>query len=487
MRIAHVTTGLEDGGAEAVLSRLCLHDETHSHIVISLTGVGKYGPILLRAGIPVYSLSMPPGRVSLNGLRSLWGLLKAEQPDVVQTWMYHADLVGGLAARFAGIRSISWGVRQTTLEPGKSKRATIWVAHACARLSRWVPQAIVCCAESAARVHAGIGYEESKLIVVPNGYDLYQFSHREELRAAFREEIGLSPAGRVIGMVARFDPQKDHENLLNALAALDLERRHAHCILVGKGMNEHNQTLMGWILAHGLANRVLLLGPRADIPAVMNALDVHVLSSSFGEGFPNALAEAMACGTPCVATDVGDASSIVGDTGAEEAQGSTGPRGARPGAQDRSRVDLERKTASWDVVPEALTRELALAHRLLTQQRTGANKLYSLHAPEAECISKGKAHKRYEFGVKVGVVASLKKPFILAAHALPGRPYDGHTLMRSLAQATLNTGIKIKTAVADKGYRGHETWPGQRSSCRGSAVAHPESAAGGVPGCAGAV
>jgi transposase, IS5 family len=138
--------------------------------------------------------------------------------------------------------------------------------------------------------------------------------------------------------------------------------------------------------------------------------------------------------------------------------------------------DLERKTASWDVVPEALTRELALAHRLLSQQRTGANKLYSLHAPEVECISKGKAHKRYEFGVKVGVVASLKKPFILAAHALPGRPYDGHTLMRSLAQATLNTGVKIKTAVADKGYRGHETWPGAKDRPAGAAQWHTRRA-----------
>ena len=98
----------------------------------------------------------------------------------------------------------------------------------------------------------------------------------------------------------------------------------------------------------------------------------------------------------------------------------------------------------------------------MNEAATGANKLYSLHAPKVECVSKGKAHKRYEFGVKVGVVASLKKPFILAAHALPGRPYDGHTLMRSLAQATLNTGVKIRTAVADKGYRGHETWPGAR-------------------------
>lgn len=124
--------------------------------------------------------------------------------------------------------------------------------------------------------------------------------------------------------------------------------------------------------------------------------------------------------------------------------------------------DLERKTASWDGVSEVLTRELALAQRLLSQKRTGANKLSSLHAPEVESVTKGKAHKRYKFGVKVAVVASLRKPFLLPAHALPGRPYDGHILMRSLARATLNTGVKIKTAVADKSYRGYQTWPGAR-------------------------
>ena len=138
--------------------------------------------------------------------------------------------------------------------------------------------------------------------------------------------------------------------------------------------------------------------------------------------------------------------------------------GARPGAQP---FFPGRCAGGTDA------REAALAHRLLAQQRTGANKLYSLHAPEVERISKGKAHKRFEFGVKVGVVASLKRPFILAAHALLGRPYDGRTLIRSLAQTTLNTGIKIKTAVADKGYRGHKTCqgakvilPGQRSGTR---------------------
>lgn len=315
MHVAHVITGLADGGAEAVLSRLCLHDQRHSHTVVSLTDAGKYGPLLRKAGIRVHCLNMRAGRVSLRGVSSLWRILRSEQPGIVQTWMYHADLLGGVVARIAGINTISWGVRQTNLERGKSKRSTIWVARACALLSHWVPRAIVCCGESAARVHSKIGYVQSKLFVVPNGYDLVQFRPDEESRLAVREEIGLQPSARIIGLVGRFDPQKDHGNLLDALAGLDLEKLDAYCVLVGNEVNDRNETLTSWIQARGLGDRVLLLGQRTDIPAVMNALDVHVLSSAFGEGFPNVVAEAMACGTPCVATDVGDAAVIVGDTG----------------------------------------------------------------------------------------------------------------------------------------------------------------------------
>ena len=313
--MAHVITGLEDGGAEAVLARLCLQDRKHSHAVVSLTDAGKYGPLLRHAGISVHCLNMPAGRVSLRGLTSLWRILKSEQPDVVQTWMYHADLLGGLVARLAGIRPVSWGVRQTNLEPGKSKRSTIWVARSCARLSRWVPRVIVCCAESAARVHRRIGYDQRKLVVVHNGYDLSEFRPDEQSRFALRKKLRIPSAARVLGMVGRFDPQKDHESLLDALATLDLEEIDAYCILVGSAVNDRNQALTSWIQGRGLGDRVLLMGQRTDIPAVMNVLDVHVLSSAFGEGFPNVLAEAMACGTPCVATDVGDAAVIIGDTG----------------------------------------------------------------------------------------------------------------------------------------------------------------------------
>ena len=138
--IVHIITGLSDGGAEAVLYRLCTNDSNAKHTVISLMGMGKYGSLLEQAGIEVYCLNMPAGRVTISGLRRLYSLLKQLKPDAVQTWMYHADLIGGVAARMAGIKNVYWNIRHTTLEKGKSKKSTIYIAKICAFLSRWVPK-----------------------------------------------------------------------------------------------------------------------------------------------------------------------------------------------------------------------------------------------------------------------------------------------------------------------------------------------------------
>ncbi len=312
LRILHVITGLEEGGAEAVLYRLVVCDEPHRHHVVSLTGRGKYGPLLRQAGTRVTCLNMPRRRLTLRGLWRLWRILRAERPHVVQTWMYHGDLVGGVVARLAGVRNIVWGIHHTNLEPGKVPRSTIWVARLNARLSHWVPKAIVAVAERAKEVHAALGYAAHKIVVIPNGYDFNRFCPDEEARARLRGEWGVPERVFLVGMVARFDPQKDHANLLEALARLeDLDFR---CALVGRGLTPDNREIVDLVRGHDLEERVLLLGSRSDIPAVMNALDLHVLSSA-GEAFPNVVAEAMACGTPCVVTDVGDASLIVGETG----------------------------------------------------------------------------------------------------------------------------------------------------------------------------
>lgn len=317
MRVLHVITSLADGGAEAVLTRLVAHDTADSHHVVSLTDMGKYGSPLRQAGATVTALEMPRGRTTLRGLHGLyklWRAVRAWRPDVVQTWMYHADLLGGLAGRLAG-PPVVWGIRNTTLEAGRSSAATVRVARLCARLSRWLPTRIVACAQAAVRVHAALGYDAGRMVVIPNGYDLARLAPDPEARARLRAEWDVPDDLPLVGMVARLDPQKDHVNLLRALTQLVRSGFDFRIVLVGDGPLAARATLAAGIEDAGLDEHVCLLGTRMDIPDIMNALDVHVLSSAYGEAFPNVLAEAMACGTPCVTTDVGDAAAIVGETG----------------------------------------------------------------------------------------------------------------------------------------------------------------------------
>jgi glycosyltransferase involved in cell wall biosynthesis len=159
-----------------------------------------------------------------------------------------------------------------------------------------------------------LGYAQEKVRIIPNGYDLTQLRPDPLAGAKFRAELNLPSGKPLIGMVARFDVQKDHANFIAALAQLKQLGQVFHCLLVGGGMTSDNTELVKMLLKQGVSDHVTMLGRRNDIAVVMNALDVHVLSS-LGEAFPNVLAEAMACGTPCVTTDVGDAAYIVGETG----------------------------------------------------------------------------------------------------------------------------------------------------------------------------
>lgn len=316
MKVIHVITGLADGGAEASLFRLCVASNDHRHFVVSLGDEGKYGPMLRASGVGVECLGMPRGRVTPAALSKLFRVLRRERPDVVQCWMYHANLLGGVIARLAGIRAVLWGMHKSDLDPKRSSRGTRIVSWVCSKLSATVPAAIISCSQRAADLHIASGYAADGWTIVPNGYNTETFAPDETVVAPLREEWSVGPDETVIGMVARWNPQKDHRNLIEALSLLE-KREHAgyRCILAGTGLTDDNHELTRLIDDHGLAERVLLLGPRADIVAVMNALDVHVLSSRFGEAFPNVVAEAMACGTPCVVTDVGDAAVIVGETG----------------------------------------------------------------------------------------------------------------------------------------------------------------------------
>ena len=313
-KVLHIITGLNDGGAEAALYRLCVNALEFDHHIVSMMDIGKYGPLFQSSGIPVYTLQMPQGKITVKGLISLRKTIYSLNPDVVQTWMYHANLIGGIVAWFAGVRSVIWGVHHSNLNRGTVKQSTIYVARAGALLSKIIPNSIVSCSEQAVKSHQKIGYYQSRFVVIPNGYDLTHFQPDKIAGDELRASWGISKGFPLFGMVARFDPQKDHGNLIASLGQLKRAGARFTCVLIGSGMDISNNDLTALIGAHGLGKELILLGQRSDIPAVMNAIDIHVLSS-LGEAFPNVLAEAMACGTPCVSTNVGDAELIVGNTG----------------------------------------------------------------------------------------------------------------------------------------------------------------------------
>lgn len=312
--VAHIVTGLDDGGAEGVLYRLCVNDKSNRHVVISMMGSGKYGPLLEAEGVEVVQLDMPQGKITFKGLLRLWKTLRRIRPDVVQTWLYHADLIGGVVSRLAGVRAVFWGIRHGNPTEETVKRSTVLVAKASALLSRLIPRRIVSCSKEAVANHVAIGYDERRFVVIPNGYDLTKFQPQESAANELKRALELPKDVFLIGMVARFVTPKDHKNLLSALAYALETNPSIVCLLVGTGMERSNSRLMQWATAAGCEKQLRFLGRRTDIPAVMSALDVHVLSS-FAEGFPNVIAEAMVCGTPCVTTVAGDAPLIVGDTG----------------------------------------------------------------------------------------------------------------------------------------------------------------------------
>ena len=314
MRCIHIISGLGRGGAEGILFNLCLNDLANEHIVVSMTSDGVYGSLLRDSNIEVICLNIGSlvGAIS-NSLR-LFKLIRLKKPDVVQTWMYHADFFGGTIARISGIKKIFWNVRHTHLDLKSTKLLTIIVAKLCARFSKIIPHKIICCSIKAIESHTRFGYDKEKFILISNGYDLVRFSphHISSLPSLSLKKYNKSLP--LIGMIARFTPEKDHKNLLTALHIVHKKGKQFSCMLIGEGMDSNNKTLMKLIKDYGLTSCIHLLGAQKEIPIYLNILDLHVLSSQ-NEAFPNVLAEAMACGIPCVVTNAGESKYILGDTG----------------------------------------------------------------------------------------------------------------------------------------------------------------------------
>ena len=316
-RVLHIITDLNTGGAETMLYKLMsrIDRSQFDTQVVSLTDKGSIAEEIEALGFTVQALGMRRGVPDPRGIWRLGKLVRNLRPQVIQTWMYHSDLIGGLAAKWAGKIPVIWNIRHSNLYPNENKKTTRWTAKACAVLSKSIPRRIICCSEASRQVHSEIGYAQEKMVVIPNGFDLNAFYPDEKARESLRNELGVAQGTVVLGMVARFNPQKDHKNLVQAASILKKQGIDFIFVLCGKDIDQKNAQLNNWIQEADLWDRFFLLGPRDDMPRITAGLDIGVLSSAHGEGFPNVLGEAMACKVPCVATDVGDSAEIIGNTG----------------------------------------------------------------------------------------------------------------------------------------------------------------------------
>lgn len=315
--ILWLISGLEYGGAEMMLYKLLsrMDRSRFAAEVVSMIDFGPFSAKIRELGVPLHSLGMRRGIPNPMGMVRLVRRLRQTRPDVIQTWMYHADLIGGLAAKLAGGIPVAWGIRQSNLSDHSSRRLTIYTMKMCARVSAWLPARIVCCSEASQHVHTALGYASEKMMVIPNGFDLGAFTVNPIARESVRTELKIPAGAPLIGLVGRFDPQKDHRNFVCAAALLHRSQPDARFLLCGDDVTWENAQLRGWIEQAGIREQCVLLGRRDDMSRLTAALDIAASASSYGEGFPNVIGEAMACGVPCVVTDVGDCALIVGQTG----------------------------------------------------------------------------------------------------------------------------------------------------------------------------
>jgi glycosyltransferase involved in cell wall biosynthesis len=316
IKIVHIINSFEFGGAEVMLGNLLARTDRglFEPVVISLIDDLRLADCIVAAGIPVRTMGMRPGVLDLRAVSRLVRTLWRERPRIVQTWMDHSNLIGGVATQLAVPAALVWGVHHCHHVRGVSKHTTLMTVAACAWLSRWLPSRIVCCSEQARSEYARRGFAAEKLTVIPNGFDTETFRPDPAARIEVREELGLGPDIPLVGLVARHDPVKDHLNFLRAAARLRACLPRVHFLLCGDQITPGNVALQAAIESLGVADCCHLLGPRRDIIRIQASLDLAT-SSSFSEAFPLALGEAMACGVPCVATDVGDSAAIVGKTG----------------------------------------------------------------------------------------------------------------------------------------------------------------------------
>ena len=321
MKLLFIITGLSTGGAEMMLYKLLdrINREQFDPFVISLTyeGESQISQRISDSDIPIYLLNINSKKEILQAIWRLINLVRKIQPDIIQGWMYHANL----AAQFASLLTFQsvptvWNIRHSVYSLKYEKSTTATIIKLLAKMSSF-PKNIIYVSHISAKQHEKLGYQDSKSVVIPNGFDTEVFTPSINARNGLRRELGLTENAIVIGLIARYHPMKDHDNFLSAATLLLKKFPDIHFVLVGTGVKKENSGIVSLLSDFKLTDdpHFHFLGERQDISKITAGFDIASLVSAWGEGFPNVVGEAMSCGVPCVVTDVGDSAWIVGETG----------------------------------------------------------------------------------------------------------------------------------------------------------------------------
>jgi glycosyltransferase involved in cell wall biosynthesis len=375
IRVLHIVADLRTGGAETMLIGLIKNSDPYAfeHRVLSMRSRGDFETILKQLDIRIDALGIHSWLDGLAKIGEIRKIVRDFRPDIVHTWLYHANVIGGIAGSLWSDAKIVWGLHCGWLSSYHTKRLTRLMRMIGAKLSNFVPHNIICCAYSVREFHAGIGYNRAKLAIVGNGVELTRFAPSEIARAELRRELNVSPNQLLVGMIARFDPQKDFRTFIEAAVIVRRRYPDARFVLCGPGFETSNEAVVSELREKGLEESFVLLGLRSDVPRLMAALDTLVLSSLYGEALPLVVIEAMACGVPVVASDIGDIQRAVGPYGRvvqprlprEFAEGITYYAGLTPEQRQLNATNARARVASMFSLPSVIRQHEALYRRLV--------------------------------------------------------------------------------------------------------------------------
>ncbi len=264
-----------------------------------------------QAGLEVLSLNMKKGQPDIRSVLRLWLLSIVMRPDIVQCWMYHANLLGLTLMKPA---KTLWNIRCSDMDLSRYGSVYRFTVTAGARFSH-LPAAVIVNSYNGKDVHTGLGYHPKEWIVIPNGFNTEQYKPDPEARHSIRAELNIPAQAPAIGLVCRFDPMKDHASFITAARSFLRVNKDTHFILAGRGVSRDNSPFMELLADFPQKDHLHILGERTDAERIFASLDIASSTSAWGEGLPNVVGEAMATATPCVVTDAGDSRILVGETG----------------------------------------------------------------------------------------------------------------------------------------------------------------------------